>query len=616
MPVGSYDVKVVTVDFETESIELRPAYPPIPTGVAIKIGSVSKYYSWGHPSHNNCTKREAAKILRHLYKTENILFHNASFDIEVGTVHLKLPVPKRYHDTLILAFIFNPYEELLGLKPLADKYLDMPPDEQDALKAWIIKNISGVKENKWGEYISKAPGKLVGKYAVGDVVRTHKLYKWLAPLIRDMGAWGAYERELALIPINVYDMEAQGIRVDTKRLSKDAVLWEDEVDKLEKNIFKRMKTEPFNIGSSSQLAKALVDMFEKTDARNLDGSSPMDTWPKTPTGKFSTKTDVLFEVVTDTKLLELLKRRSSIRSSLDTFAYPWLKTDGRILPQVNSVRGKDQTKGKGGARTGRYSYSNPNLQNVTRNPTDKTLPFLRSYLIPEKGTAFLKRDYSQQEIRILAHFEDGELMKQYQKNPSMDVHLFAQDLIRDKTGLSVPREHVKRTAFGIIYGMGIAKLAKSLGISFEDAKRLKNAYLSAIPGIKMVMKELRSYADNNQPMQTWGGRPYFCEEPKEIMGRLQTFEYKMINTLIQGSAADCTKQALINTRAAIAPDSRIVLSVHDEILVCCDKGLIDQEMRRMREAMTDVDFDIPMLSDGFVGRRNWGQITAYKDKFK
>ena len=614
MSTGAYDLKVVTVDFETESIELRPAYPPIATGVAIKRGGVSKYYSWGHPSQNNCTKREAVKILRGVYKTENVLFHNASFDIEVGTTHLNLPIPRRYHDTLLLAFIFNPYEEMLGLKPLADKYLDMPPEEQLELKDWIVKNIADATEKNWGEYISKAPGKLVGKYAIGDVVRTHKLYRWLAPLIRDMGAWGAYERELALIPINVYDMEQEGIRVNLKRLEKDVVSWEDEVESLEKKIFRRMKTEPFNIGSSAQLANALVNMFEKNNTVNPDGSSPLDNWPTTPTGKLSTKTEILQEVIVDTKLLQLLERRSSIRSSLDSFAYPWLKTDGRIRPQVNSVRGKDQTKGKGGARTGRYSYSNPNLQNVTRKPEDPTLPFLRSYLVPEPGTAFLKRDYSQQEIRILAHFEDGALMAQYQKDPTMDVHGFAQQLIQDKTGLLVPREHVKRTAFGIIYGMGIAKLAKSLHIPYEDAKKLKAAYLAAIPGIKQVMKELRTYADNNLPMQTWGGRPYFCEAPKIINGQTRTFEYKMINTLIQGSAADCTKQAIINTRAAIASESRIVLSVHDEILVCCDKGYIEREMRRMREAMSDVDFDVPMLSDGFVGRKNWGQVVTYKDK--
>jgi DNA polymerase-1 len=236
---------------------------------------------------------------------------------------------------------------------------------------------------------------------------------------------------------------------------------------------------------------------------------------------------------------------------------------------------------------------------------------MRDYLIPDEGGVFIGRDYSQQEVRILAHYEDGLLLDQYLKNPKLDVHDLAGDLIYDKVGVRFERKNVKITGFGLIYGMGVGKLADAMECDIATARQLKNAYLASIPGIKDLNRDLRKCADNDEPIRTWGGRLYYVEEPKIVKGRMMSFEYKLLNLLIQGSAADCTKQAMLNV-ASNCIDSRIVVQVHDELICCADKGRESIEMKRVREGMESVKFDLPMLSDGKKSARSWGQMKAWE----
>jgi DNA polymerase-1 len=610
--------RIAVVDYETEKIEDRPSYPPKPVGVAIySPDGKKKYMAWGHPTENNCTKQQAIKILKDLYRTCTVVFHNAKFDIEVGMEHMGLPFPKKYHDTLFLAYLHDPRDPSLALKPLADKYLDMPPDEQTKLKDWIIENISKAKKkpSSWGEYIALAPGKLVGRYAIGDVVRTKKLLNLFYDYIVGTDMLEAYNRELKLLPI-VLEMEKTGIRVATNRLKRDINKWDKELVDLEKKIKRKLKVSPidedfetFNISSGRQLAK-------KLDAAGLitewEYTTPSKTFPE---GQKSTKKEFLLRACNDKTLGTMLVRYADLEHYVQNFAIPWIErsevSGGYILPTFNQVRlSNEYGQGGGGTKTGRFSSTRPNLQNVPRNVKDPTMPNMRDYLIPDEGGVFIGRDYSQQEVRILAHYEDGLLLQQYLENPNLDVHDFAGDLIYEKTGIRFERKDVKITGFGLIYGMGVQKLADSMGCSLETAKQLRNAYLNSIPGIKDLNKGLRECAEADEPIRTWGGRLYYVEEPKLIHGRMMSFEYKLLNLLIQGSAADCTKQAMINVYENC--DSRIVVQVHDELINCADKGTEAKEMKLMREAMEDVKFDLPMLSEGKMSKRSWSAMKAWE----
>ena len=320
-------MKLATIDYETEAIEDRPDYPPKPVGVAIKAGRMKRYMAWGHPTENNCTKAEAVKILRGLFRTHECIFHNSAFDIDVGEVHLKLKQPKVIHDTEFLAYLDDPRAKSLALKKLAEDRLGMPPDEQTELKEWILENVPEATEKGWGAHIAKAPGKLVGKYAIGDVVRTEKLFKLLMPKIKRDGMLDAYMREIGIVRIRL-EMERGGIRTAHRRLKKDVGTFERAYEQLESRIKRRLKITKryesgcpkgfFNIGSSTQLAEALE---RSGKVKEFIYTEPSKSFPQ---GQPSTKIENLQKVCKDKKLLLDLGMRSVLSTYLSTFIKPWI----------------------------------------------------------------------------------------------------------------------------------------------------------------------------------------------------------------------------------------------------------------------------------------------------
>ena len=622
-------MKITPVDFETKKIELRPEYPPEPVGVAVKWQGRWKYMAWGHPTKNNCTKAEARKVLTYIYTHERPVFHHAAFDITVGTTHLGLPFPKNdFHDTLFLAYLFDPREPNLGLKVLADVHLGMPPEEQQELKAWIIKHVyeaRGIKESRkdpWGAHIWEAPGDLAGKYAKGDIIRTWKLFEYYYPYIEQQGMMEAYDRERLCLPI-FESMSETGICVAERKLAKDLKGWEKQLDEMDGWIRKRVRTPDLDIGSSRQLAVSL----EKTNkVSHWIYTAPTKRFPK---GQKSTKRENLIKVCTDKKLVETLGRRSILQTYISTFGKRWLESantfEGRIYPNFNQVRNSDDYSGKTrGTKTGRPSSDNPNLLNVPRNQEDPLLPNMRDYIIPDPGTVFCIRDYSQQELRITAHYEEGDLYQYYLNDPRLsgekneklwaDAHVLVKELIIDTIGIAYPRPHVKAVNFGKIYGMGAPGVAGEIEGSIEEGRQLIRAHEKALPGIKNLDKEIQKWCKQDNPIYTWGGREYFVEESTWVKNRLREWYYKMLNLLIQGSAADCTKEAMIRVDEALRlVEGRLVLQVYDEIAACVPKGKEKRGMKLVKEAMESVEFDVPMLTDGKIGRISWGQAIKYKD---
>jgi hypothetical protein len=174
-------MRLYALDYESEAIQTRPDYPPKPVGLAIyPEDGEATYMAWGHPVENNCTENNAVDVLVDLFRVpENeFVFHNAPFDCSIIEERFMLNVPwDRIHDTMLQAFLLDPYGEL-SLKPLAHTHLDMPPEEQDAVRQWLVsKGICRAAAKDWGAYIARAPGKLVGEYAKGDVIRTLKLFR-------------------------------------------------------------------------------------------------------------------------------------------------------------------------------------------------------------------------------------------------------------------------------------------------------------------------------------------------------------------------------------------------------------------------------------------------------
>lgn len=184
---------LITLDFETEAIDTRPLYPPRPVGLAVKLDdSPGTYHSWGHPDDNARLVVEAATlhmVRKWLGESDNsFIFHNAPFDCSILEEVWGLTVPwERCHDTMLMAFLADPYAEL-GLKPLAERLLGDPPAERDAVKDWLVANGYANSHSKnWGAFIAQAPASLVGPYAIGDVDRTYKLFQYFSRTLEKRG---------------------------------------------------------------------------------------------------------------------------------------------------------------------------------------------------------------------------------------------------------------------------------------------------------------------------------------------------------------------------------------------------------------------------------------------
>lgn len=611
----------VAVDFETKGIGPRPhEYPPRPVGVSIVGPGVKEYLAWGHQGGNTTTVAQAKRRVGDVFRSgAPVVFHNEAFDLEVALRWLGLKAPEDHHDTLLLAFLDDPRQGTLSLKPLATKMLGRPPTEQDAVRNWILDHVKGVKAGNWGAHICDAPAALVGRYAIGDADRTLRLFQLLYRRVvteRSMGA--AYLRERRVGQV-LTGMQERGVRIDVRRLEKDALEWLLRAQKIEKNLIRRfggaralmkkLDVDVLNLGSPQQLA----DMLEE--------GGYVEQFELTTKGNRSTKRESLYRVSSNKGVVDQLAKRALLLKYLSTYATKWLETsvDGLVYPRVNQVYGyHDESRGGGGgARTGRLSYSDSwqAIPAPNRRPFPD-LPNLRDYVVPSaKGRRFNVRDYSQQEFRILAHYEDGPLLAKYQGDPTIDMHDAATALIKEITGMTFDRRPVKDTGFGLLYGMGVKKLARKAKIDEPTAKILKGAYLKAVPGLPRLQREIEQRCRAGEAIRTWGGREYFVEPPKVKDGELRTFEYKMLNVLIQGSAADCTKEAMIRAEEALqGTGATLTLQIHDELVSDAPAGKAgDRAMARLREAMESVTFDVKMLSDGKIGK-TWGTTTKMKEK--
>ena len=634
-------VAPITIDFETKSIKPRPDYPPAPVGVGIWTpGSKPKYFGWGHKGGgNNCTKAEGKRQLVKAWRSGRpLLFHHAKFDLDVAEEFfgMKMPDPERVLCTMIEAFLFDPNETNLGLKELCEKLLGIPPTERDHVRDWLYQHIPGMRRKKkqWAAHIWMAPCPIVGPYCCSDLQMTRKLHDYIYPWIVEMSMKEAYLREQKLSPILI-EMERFGVPIDVDRLARNIGEWEHSQETADQWIRKRLGRRDLSIDSNEDLA----DAIERKDKVN--------EWILTDhkDAKRSVSIEALDEVLLDRELFSVLRYRASLSHSLRTNARPWLEmaqSTGKIFTIWNQVRQADAGTGKRiGARTGRLS-SKPNFQNLSNKPLQVCfskaeanailaaddeakililplnlqgkiipLPWMRDYITAPKKYVLLDRDYAQQEPRILAHFVEGDLLDIYRNDPKIDFHGMATKGLNDKLGTHYSRKNVKQVVLAIIYARGIPALAEQFGIEESEARSIKAGIKDLFPGIQKLERDLRKLAALNEPFHTWGGRVCYCEPPKEVKGQWRSWEYKMINTLIQGSAADNTKEAMIRYHQ-VAKDGRMLLQVHDELLIMALRRTMKAEMKILREAMESVEFDVPMLTDGEWGP-TWGQLQKFEE---
>lgn len=636
--------QVTVVDFETDPIEPRPYYPPKPVGVSIKYpGKKARYYAWGHHTGgNNCTLEEGRRALAEAWESERILFHNAKFDYDVAITHMGMPELNwdRLDDTMYILFLLDPHAPSFSLKPASEAILGMPPEEQDAVMEWIwahrkeliaefgidrYKDSKGKaminSRSKLGAFIAYAPGDIVEDYANGDTIRTEKLFKYGWPRVADRGMIEAYDRERELMPI-LLDNERVGIRADLRALRRDIKLYSTVTATADAWLRKRLKARDLNLDSDQDVAEAL------SRAKVVDD----DAWILTTTGQRSvSKKNLLPSMYNDPRVAAVFGYRNRLQTCLKMFMLPWerqaaARPDRHISTNWNQVR-QSHAVDLSGTRTGRPSTSNPNFLNISKTWDDKDdgyehpsfldvpeLPLVRRYILPDDGDVFCHRDYNGQELRLLGHFEDAGLMRAYQDDPRMDVHDHIRQLIEDIAGLRYHRTQVKVTNFRRIYGGGAPATASALNVSIDIAKQLLAGHSAALPGVKDLSAQIVGLAKSGEPIVTWGGRQYYPEEPRydARFGRVMSYEYKLLNYLIQGSAADVTKEAIIRYHRNGDRVGRFLVTVYDEINVSAPKADVKHEMEVLRQSMESIECDVAMLTDGKIGP-NWAALKKYDD---
>ena len=598
--------KRIAVDLETKDPSLLSSGPGwatgdgFVTGIAIATDSWSGYLPIAHRGGGNLDKSLVLNWLRPLMLSNmDKIFHNAMYD--VGWLKREgIETKGKIHDTMIAAPLIDEHRRSYSLNNLGFDYCGDQKDEtllNEAAKAWGINPKSQMYE---------LPASYVGNYAEQDAVLTLKLWDILSAELEKQGLMPIYDLESNLLPLLI-EMRWKGVRVDTNKTEQSIV----ELKKKEIHCVKEIKRKwglNVDIWASASVAK----VFDKAGL----------TYPRTEKTRAPSFTGKWLEQL-DHELPKLVVQARKYNKIHNTFLQGMILEHvhkGRIHGQMHPLRGDS-----GGTVSGRFSYSTPNLQQVpARDPI--LGPMVRGLFLPEEGHAWGAFDYSQQEPRLTVHYASqlnlngAEAAVREYCDEDADFH----QIVADMAGIS--RKDAKIINLGLSYGMGKKKLLAQLGMNELEAEALFNNYHARVPFIRELTQTCSRRAENIGHVKTLLGRkcrfnmfeprdrkdiPLRLEEAKEQYGEnlRRAFTYRAFNRLIQGSAADMTKQAMLDLwKEGIVAH----IQVHDELDISV-KNI--EETRIITEIMENcVKLKLPIKVDSELGS-NWGNATQTPQQF-
>ena len=561
-------------------------------GIAVAVEGWSGYFPIAHEGGGNMDRALVLDWFEELLNnTATKIFHNAMYDVS-WIRSLGFYINGGIVDTMIAASLIDENRFSYTLDSLGKDYIGMRKNEkllQDAAKDFGV----NPKAEMW-----RLPAPFVGEYAEKDAEMTLKLYHALQHEISKQDLWDVYNLETNLFPCLV-DMKFKGVRVDVqKAMSTKAQLLQTEKDLLHK--IKKIAGFDVEIWAAASIAKAF-------DGKKI---------PYDRTEKGAPSFTKNFLATHPAELPKLINEARELNKANTTFIDTILKHEhnGRIHAEINQIR-SDQ----GGTVTGRFSYANPNLQQIPARHKELG-PMIRQLFIPEEKQTWGCFDYSQQEPRILVHFASlmklegtGTIVDAY-NDGSADFH----QMIADMAGIE--RKQAKTINLGIMYGMGKNKLMAELGLMKEAAEKLLRTYHHKAPFVKMLSEAVSRRADDSGKIRTIGGRlchfdlwePHGFGINKPLKhedalrehgpGIKRAFTYKALNKLIQGSAADMTKQAMYALyQEGIIPH----VQIHDELDISVASPA---DAERIIKIMEDaVELQVPNKVDYEKGV-SWGEI--------
>ena len=562
-------------------------------GIAVAVKNWSGYYPIAHEGGGNMDRKKVLKWFQGVLDTPaDKIFHNAMYDV-CWIQALGLSVNGKIIDTMIASALVDENQMRYDLNSCSKRYTGKTKNESDlysAAKDWGI-------DAKAEMY--KLPAIYVGAYAEKDAEITLELWKELQKEIYSQDIESIFDLETDLFPCLV-DMKFLGVRVDVQK----AHTMKQQLAQQEAKLIQEVKKET---GVETQIwaARSIAQVFDKL---KLD----YDRTEKTQAPSFTKN----FLQNHPHPLVKRIAQAREINKAHTTFIDTILKHSykDRIHADINQLRSDN-----GGTVTGRFSYSNPNLQQIPARNKDLG-PRIRALFIPEEGHRWGCFDYSQQEPRLVVHYAAlqnlygvGDVLDAYREGDA-DFHTIVADMAE------IPRSQAKTINLGLFYGMGKNKLQAELGISKDKSDTLFKQYHNRVPFVKMLMDNVMQRAQDSGRIRTLLGRlcRFHLWEPNQFgihkalphdaalaehgPGIKRAYTYKALNKLIQGSAADMTKKAMIELyKEGIIPH----IQVHDEL----DISVKDEKhAQKIVEIMEDaVNLEVPNKVD-YESGLNWGTV--------
>jgi DNA polymerase I-like protein with 3'-5' exonuclease and polymerase domains len=562
-------------------------------GVAVAVEGWSGYYPIAHEGGGNMDRKLVLNWLQELFKQDaTFIFHNAMYDV-CWLRSSGITPPAKIRDTMIAASLVDENRWSFTLDALAKQYAGIGKDEA-VLKSAAREYGIDAKKDMW-----KLPSMFVGQYAERDAESTLKLWHRMSVELSDQNLWPIFNMESKLFPCLV-DMRFKGVRVDVEKADKIKKLLIDKENKI-LNKIKDLTGVSVELWAAASIAKVF-------DSLKL----PYDRTEKTGAPSFTKN----FLSNHPNEIAQGISYAREINKAHTTFIDTIVKHShkGRIHADINQIRSDD-----GGTVTGRFSMSNPNLQQIPVRHKELG-PLIRSLFIPEEYHKWGVFDYSQQEPRILIHYAklqklDGinEIAKSYEAGEA-DFHAAVAKMA------DIERSQAKTINLGLMYGMGKNKLMAELGLMKEAAEKLIAQYHKKAPFIKQLMQAVSRRADESGKIRTLAGRvchfdlwepttwgeglpkPHAEAIAEYGHGIKRAGTYKALNRLIQGSAADMTKKSIIAlSEAGIVPH----IQIHDELDISVQSSDHAKQIVDIMES--SIKLEIPNKVD-YESGDNWGDI--------
>ena len=595
-------VEEIAIDLETKDPDLlkKGSGSVIGNGEVIGIAVATKhfkgYFPIAHEGGGNMDRARVLSWLKDILEAPSTkVFHNAIYDV-CWLRAMGFKINGDIACTMIASAVTDENRFRYDLNSLSWHYLGYGKNESALAEA----------AEEWGidpkSEMYKLPAMHVGAYAERDAEVTLGLWQEMKKEIIHQDLEDIFDLESDLFPCLV-DMRFKGVRVDIER----AHIMKKELITQEKELLHKIKGET-NIDTQIWAARSIANVF---DVLRLE-------YPRTEkTASPSFTKNFLQEH--EHPVVKMIAQAREINKAHTTFIDSILRYEhkGRIHAEINQLR--SQT---GGTVTGRFSYQNPNLQQIPARNKDLG-PKIRSLFIAEDGHRWGVFDYSQQETRLVVHYASlyklpsvYDVVESYSNDSSADFHQTVADMAQ------IPRSQAKTINLGLFYGMGKAKLQAELGVTKEKAADLFNTYHSRVPFVKQLMEKASNRAQDRGQIRTLLGRlcRFHLWEPNQFgmhkalpheealrehgPGIRRAYTYKALNKLIQGSAADMTKKAMLELyKEGIIPH----IQIHDELDLSIED---DAQAKKIIEIMEQaVNLEVPNKVDYEVGN-NWGDING------